>query len=72
MSRRVSRLEKNFDVRLLSRTTRRVALIEVGSQYYPRVRGVFDELDNAGTKASNQATTAQGLLRVFVPVTFGR
>lgn len=72
VSRRVSRLEKNLGVRLLSRTTRKVALTEAGSQYYRRVRGVLDELDNAGTEASNLATTPQGLLRVSLPITFGR
>lgn len=72
VSRRVTRLEKNLGVRLLSRTTRKVALTEAGSQYYRRVRGVLDELDNAGTEASNLATTPQGLLRVSLPITFGR
>ncbi|WP_411561626.1 LysR substrate-binding domain-containing protein [Pseudomonas shirazensis] len=72
VSRRVSRLEKNLGVRLLSRTTRKVALTEVGAQYYRRVRSVLDELDNAGTEASSLATTPQGLLRVSLPITFGR
>lgn len=44
ISRRISRLEKNLGVRLLSRTTRKVALTEAGNQYYQRVRRILDDL----------------------------
>jgi len=72
VSRRVSQLEQQLGVSLLSRTTRRVALTEVGSRYYGRVQGILEELSNASREASDVAVTPQGLLRVSVPVTFGR
>ena len=72
ISRRVSQLEQQLGVRLLSRTTRRVALTEVGAIYFHRVQGLLDELAIAGREASEIAASPQGLLRVSVPVTFGR
>lgn len=72
VSRRVGQLEERLGIRLLSRTTRRVALTEVGTLYYQRVRALLDELDGASQEASNFATSPQGLLRVSLPITFGR
>lgn len=72
VSRRVSQLEERLGVRLVSRTTRRVALTEVGARYHGRVQGILDELANASREASDVAASPQGLLRVSVPVTFGR
>ncbi|GAB7543097.1 LysR family transcriptional regulator [Cupriavidus sp. 8B] len=72
ISRRVGQLEDRLGVRLLSRTTRRVSLTEVGTLYYQRVRALLDELDSASQEASNFAASPQGLLRVSLPVTFGR
>ncbi len=72
LSRRVSQLENRLGVRLLSRTTRRVVLTEVGAIYYERIRALLDELDHASLEASNLASSPQGLLRVSLPFTFGR
>lgn len=72
LSRRVSQLESRLGVRLLSRTTRRLMLTEVGSIYYRRIRALLDELDSANLEASNLAASPQGLLRVSLPSTFGR
>ncbi|WP_122256136.1 LysR family transcriptional regulator, partial [Pseudomonas marginalis] len=69
VSRRVGQLEERLGIRLLSRTTRRVALTEVGTLYYQRVRALLDELDGASQEASNFATSPQGLLRVSLPIT---
>lgn len=72
LSRRVSQLENRLGVRLLSRTTRRVVLTEVGAIYYARIRALLDELDSATMEASNLASSPQGLLRISLPFTFGR
>ncbi len=72
ISRRVSQLEERLGVRLVSRTTRRVALTEVGLQYHRRIQSILDELANASREASDVASSPQGLLRVSLPVTFGR
>lgn len=72
LSRRVSHLEHRLGVSLLSRTTRRIALTEVGHAYYLRIRSLLDELDNAGVEASNLGASPQGLLRISLPLTFGK
>lgn len=72
VSRRVSQLESRLGVRLLSRTTRRVALTEVGALYHRRIQSIIDELADASREASDVAASPQGLLRVSLPVTFGR
>ena len=72
LSRRVSGLERRLGVRLLSRTTRRVALTEAGAIYFRRVQDLLDELGDANREASDFAATPRGLVRVSLPVTFGR
>ena len=72
VSRRIAQLEERLGISLFSRTTRRVSLTEAGTLYYQRVRSLLDELDSAGLEASNFASSPQGLLRVSLPVTFGR
>jgi len=72
ISRRIGHLEERLGVRLLSRTTRRVAPTEAGAVYYQRIRALLDELDSATQEASNFAASPQGLLRVSLPVTIGR
>lgn len=72
VSRRVSQLERRLGVRLLVRTTRRVALTEVGAVYCRRVQALLEELANASREASDAAARPRGLLRVSLPVTFGR
>lgn len=72
ISRRVSQLERRLGVRLLSRTTRRMALTEVGALYYKRVQAILGELSSASAEASSFAASPQGLLKISLPVTFGR
>jgi DNA-binding transcriptional LysR family regulator len=72
VSRRVSQLEQRLGVRLLSRTTRRVSLTEVGALYFRRIQAILDELVSASTEASDFAASPQGVLKISVPVTFGR
>ncbi|WP_218922643.1 LysR family transcriptional regulator [Rhodoferax sp. OV413] len=72
VSRRMGQLEERLGVRLLSRTTRKIALTEVGALYYQRIRALLDGLESASQEASNFASSPQGLLRISLPVTFGR
>jgi DNA-binding transcriptional LysR family regulator len=72
ISRRVSQLEARLGVRLLVRTTRRVALTEAGESYLKRVQVILEELSAADVEVTERAAAPQGLLRVSAPVTFGR
>src|SRR4051794_35570848 len=72
ISRRLSQLEQRLGVRLLVRTTRSVTLTEAGTFYFQRVRSGIDELDMATREVGNFAATPQGVLKISLPVTFGR
>jgi DNA-binding transcriptional LysR family regulator len=72
IARRLDALEARLGVRLLSRTTRRVAVTEVGAEYLPRVRAILAEVAMADTAASEGAAEPRGLLRLSLSATFAR
>ena len=72
ISRRLSQLESTLGVRLLVRTTRSVTLTEAGTFYFRRVQAVLDELEMATREVGGFAATPQGVLKISLPVTYGR
>lgn len=71
VSDRVKELEEQIGVRLLQRTTRRVALTEPGAAFLERVRLGLAAFDEAAAEASSLSTNPRGLLRVNAPMSFG-
>lgn len=72
IARRVDALEARLGVRLLSRSTRRVSLTEVGETYLRRVREILSELAAAEAEATEGAASPRGLLRISMPLTFAQ
>ncbi len=72
VSRAISRVEQKLGVRLLQRTTRRLALTEAGQRYHARVVQVLADLEETAAEASAGSLAARGLLRLGLPVVFGR
>ena len=70
VSRVVSALEARLGVRLLLRTTRKVAVTQAGAALLERARVALAELDEA-ERAARGAGGLSGTLRVATPVTFG-
>jgi DNA-binding transcriptional LysR family regulator len=70
VSRQLSALETQIGVPLLLRSTRHLAVTDVGREYYGRCLRILREVDDAQTLARTGQDTA-GLLRVSAPVTFG-
>ena len=68
----VAALEKHLGVRLLNRTTRRVSLTAEGADFLRRSRRILDEVQDAEETLRGSRSKPQGLLRVDVPVAFGR
>jgi DNA-binding transcriptional LysR family regulator len=66
VSNHVQALEERLGARLLNRTTRRVALTEVGRAYYERAARILEELEEADQAAGLLQTTVRGTLRLFV------
>jgi DNA-binding transcriptional LysR family regulator len=70
--RTLASLEAELDVRLLNRTTRRIALTDEGREYYERCRRVLAEVEEAEAALSARRAAPKGRLRVTAPVMFGR
>ena len=63
----VQQLEARLRVRLLNRTTRKVAVTADGAAYYERVLRVLADLEEIETGLPNAAASPKGELRVDVP-----
>jgi DNA-binding transcriptional LysR family regulator len=72
VSRAILRLENRLGVRLVERTTRKVALTEVGELYLNRCRRVMEEAEQADLEVGALQVMPRGLLRVGAPVAFAR
>ena len=70
VSRRVARLEGHIGLRLLHRTTRRVATTEAGQAYFNRISGLVDEIRDAHRDLQALSTAPRGRLRVSVTSDF--
>jgi DNA-binding transcriptional LysR family regulator len=71
-SKRLSRLEADLGVRLLQRSSRRLALTEEGAIYYERCQAILAEVADAEAAVGSGRHDAQGVLRVSSPVALGR
>lgn len=67
VSRNVSQLEQDLGVRLLQRTSRKLALTDVGKTYYDTVSGTVDVLDEAYEAAREHSTAPKGVVRIAAP-----
>jgi DNA-binding transcriptional LysR family regulator len=67
VSRAVARLEEDVGVRLLHRTTRKLALTEAGQQYFQRMQTVISEARAATSEVAGRAQEAIGSVRVTAP-----
>lgn len=72
VSRRLDALENRLGVKLLVRTTRRIALTFEGTAYLEDCQRILRELGDAETAVSLGGVKARGHLRVSAPAGFGR
>ncbi len=68
----VQQLEARLQIRLLNRTTRRVALTAEGAIYYARAVRLLADLEDAEGSLSNAAAAPRGRLRIDVPTPLAR
>lgn len=69
LSRRVSELEASLGVRLLQRSTRKLALTEAGELFYQHCRAMLSEAQAAVNVVQSLRSSPRGTVRVSVPVT---
>src|SRR5579871_2367165 len=70
ISRGLARLEERLGVRLLERTTRRVALTEDGEVYLQHCQAALENAEQADLAVSALRANPRGRLRVGLPITF--
>lgn len=70
--RSLAALERHLGVRLLNRSTRRMALTDEGAQYLTWSRRVLADFDDMEQRLDARDGVARGLLRVTAPVEFGQ
>jgi DNA-binding transcriptional LysR family regulator len=72
VSRKISDLEAHLNTRLLTRSTRKLALTDSGAAYVAAARRILDEVSEAERAASGEHAAPRGDLVITAPVVFGR
>ena len=71
VSRRLAALEARLGVRLVNRTTRRLALTDEGASYLDACTRILGEIEDADAAAAAKRVEPQGVLKVALPASFG-
>src|SRR5262245_61006197 len=70
VSRKLAQLEERLGVRLVQRTTRKLALTEIGEAYYERCSRIVADVASAEQLVTDMQATPRGRLRVTASVDF--
>ncbi|HEU4846079.1 MAG TPA: LysR family transcriptional regulator [Burkholderiaceae bacterium] len=71
VGKHIAQLEQTLGARLLTRTTRRQSLTEIGQQYVEQCRAILAQIAAAETGAAAMRAGARGRLKITAPVSFG-
>jgi DNA-binding transcriptional LysR family regulator len=71
VSRTISRLEKQMGVRLLQRSTRSLAVTEIGRELYERADSILAAIDDTAAAIQRNQDEPQGVLKLTCGVEFG-
>lgn len=71
VSKHVADLENWLGAKLLNRSTRNLALTEVGKEYYQRSVKILQDIEDAEDAAASLQTRPKGILRVSTVTAFG-
>lgn len=71
VSKLIARLESRLGVRLIERSTRRLALTEEGQFYYERSQAMLAQLDETEQQIAQGGAEAEGVIRITSSVSFG-
>ena len=67
LSDKVAELERDLGVTLLTRTTRRLKLTDVGEEFFKKAEGAVSQLQEAELEAAQAQKTPTGTLRITAP-----
>ncbi len=68
VSRKLAQLEERLGVRLVQRTTRKLAITEIGEAYYARCARIVADVSAAEQVVTDMQATPRGRLRISAPV----
>src|SRR5512140_838654 len=68
VSRKLAQLEERLGVRLVQRTTRKLALTDIGEAYYQRCARIVADVSAAEQLVTYMQATPRGRLRVTAPI----
>jgi DNA-binding transcriptional LysR family regulator len=71
VGKHIRALETRLATRLLTRTTRRQSLTEIGRQYYEQCRRILADVKHAESLAEAMAAAPRGVLKLTAPLTYG-
>jgi DNA-binding transcriptional LysR family regulator len=72
VTRQVNSLEAMLNTQLLNRSTRSITLTLQGQKYYDKAVKILQDVEEANLCVMEQGEMPRGILRVSLPVTFGR
>ena len=72
ISRRLDALEARLGVKLLQRTTRKIALTHEGTAFLESCQRILADLEDAEASVAERSATATGHLSISAPAGFGR
>src|SRR6476659_4275334 len=72
ISRRLDALEARLGVKLLQRTTRKIALTHEGTAFLESCQRILADLENAEASVAERSAAASGHLSISAPAGFGR
>ncbi len=71
ISKQIAALERDLGARLLNRTTRKMAVTEIGERYFEQCRKILIDIDSAEEEVAALQGSASGRLSVRVPHSIG-
>jgi DNA-binding transcriptional LysR family regulator len=72
LSQRLAAYEKELGVQLITRTSRRLQVTEIGKRYYAQCQVVLGEIARAASIADSMRTLPRGKVRICCPVNFAQ
>ena len=72
VTRQVNALENLLNTQLLNRSTRSISLTPQGRKYYDQAVRILQDVEEANQCVAEQEEVPRGLLKVSMPVAFGR
>jgi DNA-binding transcriptional LysR family regulator len=72
VSRKVAELERHLEAKLLTRSTRKLALTGAGAAYVAACKRILEQVGDAEAAAAGEYNTPRGELAITAPIVFGR